>query len=273
MLFRSGSCHHEMIQQSYMSQNVNETKNPIVIRIDDVCPSMDREKFERYISEFKALGVKPLLGIIPLCRDDSINYGRMDDFWALMRQMQSDGYPIAMHGVNHVYCTQAKGLVCNRKMSEFSSLSFEEQKEKLLEGKAALENEEIYTDTFMAPGHSYDRNTLKALKAIGFEYVTDGRSAKPYVLEKIKCIPAIGPWKRHSGRGVLTICLHPSSDSDSNLKAVIDLITRNKDRVISFDLAKQIPSASYRMCRIQEKVSMLMVELVSKAIKLLRRKK
>ena len=254
-----------------MSQNTKEIKNPIIIRIDDVCPSMDRERFEKYIDEFKLLGVKPLLGIIPLCRDDSINYGQMDDFWELMRKMQSDGYPVAMHGVNHVYCTQAKGLVCNRKMSEFSSVSFEKQKEKLLQGKVALENEGIYTDTFMAPGHSYDRNTLKALKAAGFEYVTDGRSAKPYVLEGIKCIPAIGPWKRHSGRGVLTICLHPSCDSESSFNAVVNLIKRNKDRVITFDLAKQIPASPYVVCRVQEKMSIFMVEAASKAVKLLRR--
>ena len=253
-----------------MLHNKKKLTNPIIIRIDDVCPSMDRERFEKYIAEFKVLGVKPLLGIIPLCQDDSINYGQMDDFWELMRRMQNDGYPIAMHGVNHVYCAQAKGLVCNRKMSEFSSLSFEEQKEKLLLGKSKLEKEGIYTDTFMAPGHSYDRNTLKALKSTGFEYITDGRSAEPYILEGIKCIPAIGPWKRHSGRGVLTICLHPSSDKDSNLKAVIDLINRDKDRIISFASAKKIPTASYVVCRIQEKISMLMVEIISKIMKLLR---
>ena len=250
----------------------NNIKNPIIIRIDDVCPSMNREKFERYISEFNALGIKPLLGIIPLCEDNSINYGHMDDFWELMREMQDEGYPIAMHGVNHVYCTQAKGLVCNRKMSEFSSLSFDEQKEKLLLGKNELEDKGIHTDTFMAPGHSYDRNTLRALKTIGFEYVTDGRSAKPYVLEGIKCIPAMGPWKRHSGRGILTICLHPSSDSESNLKSVIDLINRNNDRVMPFELAKQMHTAPYAICRIQEKTSMMIVETVSKIMKLLRRK-
>ena len=256
-----------------MLRNNKKINNPIVIRIDDVCPYMDRERFEKYIAEFQALGVKPLLGIIPLCQDESINYGQMDDFWDIMRRMQNDGYPMAMHGVYHVYCTQAKGLVCNRKMSEFSSLPFEEQKEKLLLGKSALEKEGIYTDTFMAPGHSYDRNTLKALKIIGFEYITDGRSARPYILEGIKCIPAIGPWKRHSGRGILTICLHPSMDGDSNLKAVIDLINRNKDRIMSFDSAKKIPTVSYGVCRIQEKLSMLIVETISKTMNLLRRKR
>lgn len=253
--------------------NKNKIKRPIIIRIDDVCPYMDRARFEKYILELKELGIKPLLGIIPLCEDDSIQYGDMDDFWAVIRDMQKEGYPISMHGVNHVYRTQAKGLVCNRKMSEFSSLSFDEQKDKLLQGKTALEKEGIYTDTFMAPGHSYDRNTLKALKAIGFEYVTDGRSTNPYFLEGIKCIPAIGPWKRHSGRGVLTVCLHPSSDSDSNLKAVIDLIRSNRESVISFEFAKQLPAKTYWICRIQEKVSMIAVEAISNAVKLLRRRK
>jgi len=254
-----------------MQRDEKKVKNPIIIRIDDVCPSMDLAKFEKYIAEFKELGVKPLLGIIPLCKDESINYGCIENFWEMMREMQAEGYPIAMHGVDHVYCTKAKGLVCNRKMSEFSSLFLEEQKDKLLRGKKALEREGIHTDTFMAPGHSYDRNTLKALKAVGFEYITDGRSQKPYILDGIKCIPAIGPWKLHSGKGILTVCLHPSSDNEKSLTAVIELIKNNKDRVISFNDAKQMPTGAYGLCRFQEKASMLKVETISKVMKLLGR--
>ena len=256
-----------------MLRNKSKIKNPIIIRIDDVCPTMDLEKFEKYIAEFNELGVKPLLGVIPLCEDESINYGYIDDFWTMVRKMQNEGYPIAMHGVNHVYCSREKGLVCNRKMSEFSSLSFEKQKEKLSQGKVALEKEGVFTDTFMAPGHSYDRNTLKALSAIGFKYISDGRSAKPYILEGIKCIPATGAWKLHSGMGVLTICLHPSDDSDNNLNAVIELIKKNKNRVFSFEAAKLLSAAPYGICRIQEKASMFFVEIVSMGKKLLRRKK
>jgi len=254
-----------------MEQKHKRTRNPIIIRIDDVCPYMDLAKFEKYIHAMKEFGVKPLLGIIPLCEDESINYGQIEDFWSMMRQMQDDGYPIAMHGVNHVYCTQVKGLVCDRKMSEFSSLSFEMQREKLMRGKAAIEKEGIYTDTFMAPGHSYDRNTLRALKDIGFKYITDGRSKKPYMLDGIKCIPAMAAWRLHFGGGVLTICLHPSSDTKKNFDSVMALLKKEKNKVMSFKEAKNIKNAPYFWCRDQEKVSMKTTNMLSAMLRFVKR--
>ena len=248
-------------------------RNPIIIRIDDVCPSMDLIKFDKYIKALKELGVKPLLGVIPLCEDESINYGHIDDFWTMLRQLQEDGYSIAMHGVNHVYCTRAKGLVCDRKMSEFSSLPFETQKEKLLQGKTVLEDEGIYTDTFMAPGHSYDRNTLKALKSLGFVYITDGRSKNPYVLEGIKCIPATPAWRLHLGCGVLTVCLHPSYEMEKNFNLVKELIRKNKNRIMSFEEAKNIKSRTYFWCRLQEKATMATTRIIFTAIRIVKGKK
>lgn len=255
-----------------MKQKCKEIHNPIIIRIDDVCPYMDMAKFEKYIFEFKKLGVKPLLGVIPLCEDESINYGQADDFWEMLRKMQSDGYPIAMHGVNHVYCTQEKGLVCDRKMSEFSGLSYDEQRKKLLLGQMVFEKEQIITDTFMAPGHSYDRNTLRALKSLGFEYITDGRSKYPYILEGIKCIPATPVWKLHFGGGILTICLHPSYEPEKNFNSVKKLIEENKNRIISFEEAKSIKSRSYLWCRLQEKVSMATMCMLTAIIRLVKGK-
>lgn len=249
-----------------MKQRHKRIRNPIIIRIDDVCPSMDLKKFEEYICMLSEFGVKPLLGVIPLCEDDSINYGHIDDFWTMIRRMQEDGYPIAMHGVNHVYRTQARGLVCDRKMSEFSSLPFENQNDKLLQGKTAMEKKGIYTDIFMAPGHSYDRNTLKALKNLGFEYITDGRSKYPYVLEGIKCVPATPAWRLHFGGGILTICLHPSYESEKNFNRVKNLIKKNNDRIISFEEAKNIQSRPYFWCRFQEKASMLTTRVISSVL-------
>lgn len=253
-----------------METQCKRPRNPIIIRIDDVCPSMDLEKFYKYVNALKELDVKPLLGVIPLCEDESINYGQVDDFWTMLRQMQEDGYPIAMHGVNHVYCTRAKGLVCDRKMSEFSSISLEEQKEKLLQGKNALAKEGIYTDTFMAPGHSYDRNTLKALKSLGFEYITDGRSKYPYMLEGVKCIPATPAWKLHFSGGILTICLHPSYEAETNLNLVKELLIKEKNRVISFEEAKTIKNRSYFLCRIQEKISMATTRVLTTISRLIK---
>ena len=39
----------------------------------------------------------------------------------------------------------------------------------------------IETKLFMAPGHTFDKTTLRALKALGFTHVTDGFGDLPYV--------------------------------------------------------------------------------------------
>ena len=58
--------------------------------------------------------------------------------------------------------------------SEFAGLGFEQQFAMLEKGKAILESHGIKTDIFMAPAHSYDRNTLNALQKLGFTKMTDG---------------------------------------------------------------------------------------------------
>ena len=93
--------------------------------------------------------------------------------------------------INRTVKVSSKPSSLKTKLKE-KTQNAKEQKEKLLLGKAALENEGIYTDTFMAPGHSYDRNTLKALKTIGFEYVTDGRTKESHrVSRRMPCRRAL----------------------------------------------------------------------------------
>jgi predicted deacetylase len=56
-------------------------------------------------------------------------------------------------------------------------------------GKELLRKKELATDIFMAPAHSYDKNTIKALGQLGFRYVTDGYSLFPYIIGSLKFIP------------------------------------------------------------------------------------
>lgn len=59
----------------------------------------------------------------------------------------------------------------------------------LTEGKKVLTQKGIETDIFMAPAHSYDKKTLKALKETGFNILTDGFGDLPYEWKEMKFYP------------------------------------------------------------------------------------
>lgn len=49
----------------------------------------------------------------------------------------------------------------------------------------------ISTRIFFAPAHSYDKNTVRALSANGFKYVSDGKSPMPYNWHGVTFFPVI----------------------------------------------------------------------------------
>lgn len=166
----------------------------ILVRIDDICPTMDFHQFQVAMELMDQYNVKPLLGVIPDCQDpDLLIDDSFDDYWHFIKELQNKGYTIAMHGYMHVFDNHARGIVVKRWDSEFAGHSYEIQMEKIRMGKQILESHGIYTDIFFAPGHSYDENTIKALAANGFKYMSDGLSLKPYEIHNIICIPARSP--------------------------------------------------------------------------------
>ena len=153
----------------------------IVIRMDDITPDMDRERFERFLSLLHKRGIGALLGVVPCSRDDNLHKMPEDaSFWDRMKQLEQQGHTLAMHGCYHIYTTTKGGLFPLNRLSEFAGLPYEKQNELIREGKRLLAGKNIRPEIFMAPAHSYDRNTLKALKENGFTAVTDGFGKRPY---------------------------------------------------------------------------------------------
>lgn len=182
----------------------------ILIRFDDICPTMDFAQFNRAVELMDQYNVKPLIGVIPCCKDKDLQIEEEhEDFWVYVKSLRDKGYTIAMHGYEHVFCSQHHGMVNRRIGSEFAGLSLQEQIDKLQKGKAILNSYGIETDVFFAPAHSYDRNTLKALAASGFKYMSDGKSSKAYFLEGIKCLPCrAGGAADIKGNGYYTSVFH-----------------------------------------------------------------
>lgn len=245
-------------------------KYPIVIRMDDIFPGMDEDRFLAYKTMFDRYQIKPLLGIIPDCQDSSIQTGHMPDFWRKMRELQSAGWPIAMHGCRHTYTTACRGLVCHRRLSEFAGLPQDEQYGLIVLGKSILQRNGIETDTFMAPGHSYDRNTLRALRNAGFRTVTDGRSRMPYILDGIQCIPAASAYRLHLS-GLLTVCVHCCAETRRDFDRLEAFIQSRRDDIISFEQARALPCQPYWISRIEEVADMGCVDTISRLAGLLKK--
>ena len=157
-----------------------------MIRLDDITPDMDWERFNRVKQILDKYQIRPLIGVVPDNKDENLHKGdNKEDFWNTIRALQSDGWAVAQHGTYHCYETQNAGILRINPFSEFAGLSYEEQLRKVQDGRRILEQNGIVTDIFMAPGHTYDNNTLKALYECGFRVITDGLFHKPYYDKKI----------------------------------------------------------------------------------------
>lgn len=165
-------------------------KKHILIRFDDICPTMDHTQWNIADEILKEHNVKPLLGVIPECKDPDLMIDpEKIDFWKWLKHLQDIGYTIAMHGCYHLYVTDKRGLVNESRHSEFAGLPYEEQYKMIVYGRNILRAHGIITDIFFAPAHSYDKNTLKALSDAGFRYMSDGRSNRPYRVGGLICLP------------------------------------------------------------------------------------
>ncbi len=210
-------------------------KTECMIRLDDITPDMNWERFYRAKEIFDQYKIRPLIGVVPDNKDKTLHKEESkEEFWGIIRALQSEGWAVAQHGTFHCYETKDSGILRINPFSEFAGLSYEEQLQKLQAGKQILEENGIRTDIFMAPGHTYDNNTIKALKECGFSVITDGLSSKPYLEDGILCIPCrLRGFKRPDG--IDTVCLHTNLMDEQDMVELEAFCKTNQDVMVSFD--------------------------------------
>jgi predicted deacetylase len=204
-------------------------------RFDDVHPAMDWAKFESVRDMMIEFGVKPLIAVVPACRDVELgkNSARRD-FWEQIAALQHRGWSIGMHGYQHVPATRDGGLLRVSTKSEFAGLPYAEQLQKIQNSLECFSEHGVNVSCFVAPFHSYDRNTLAALKAVGIRVVSDGFALLPYHDDGILFVPQLTEWPRRFGIGIHTFCLHPDHLSSGQLQDLRRFIIANKNEIISF---------------------------------------
>ncbi|MBD5458183.1 MAG: DUF2334 domain-containing protein [Lachnospiraceae bacterium] len=209
----------------------------IAVRMDDITPDMNWENFRFFQELFEKTGITPLLGIVPECRDEKLHCGeRRENFYEVMRELQAKGYSFAIHGCYHLYTTKKGGLFPLNNISEFAGIPYEKQKEMLAFGKTKLKEQGIDTNLFMAPAHSYDNNTLRALREIGINKVTDGFGKNPYTYKGLTFYPISFLLSRSLRQkdGVTTLVLHANTVTEADKKRYQRIFDEYGKNMISY---------------------------------------
>jgi len=228
----------------------------ISIRLDDITPDMDWGNFERFKSLLDKYNIKALLGVVPENRDPKlmINLPRRD-FWDYLKKLEDEGWTLAMHGFHHEYTTHNGGLLPLNRNSEFAGLPFARQDSMIRSGKILLEKNGITTDIFMAPSHSYDLNTLKALKKNGFTSITDGFGNGPYMWEDMIFYPI--SFKRSQTlkskeEGCVTFVVHTNTMTEKDFENYEKLFA-SREFISYSEMMKIRPTYATNLSRFKEK--------------------
>ena len=198
-----------------------------IIRLDDACEKMDVEKWDRMEKLLDKYKVKPLVGVIPHCEDPMMDKYEFDaEFWKKVEIWKNKGWTIAMHGYNHVYGTPCGGMNPVNKRSEFAGLSYEEQAEKIERGWEILIDYGFHPEVFFAPSHTFDENTLKALKnKTTIRVISDTIASDVYKKDDFWFIPQQSGSVRKLPLKTVTFCYHPNTMTDKSfeiLEAFLD---------------------------------------------------
>ena len=222
----------------------------ITIRMDDTTPDMDWGKFLRFKDILDKHGIKPLIGVVPDNRDFKLALNPVRaDFWSYVKELQDSGWTVAMHGLNHLYTTKEAGLFPIGGKSEFAGLPYEKQEEMVRAGKQILQDKGISTDIFMAPSHSFDSNTLKALKKNGFTTITDGFGTEPFKSHGMVFYP-ISVKRSDSLKderdGLVTFVYHANTMDEKDFAKLAELLQTGK--AVSYSEFRKLDIRNRSIC-------------------------
>ena len=136
-----------------------------LIRFDDICHTMNWvvwAEIEQILQKHK---IKPMVAIVPDNKDRGLIYSdARPDFWERARCWRDElGWTIGLHGCTHELIATKKGLIPLNDYGEFTGLSPDAQKMKISAAMKTFKNEGLLPTVWVAPAHSFDEHTLRAL--------------------------------------------------------------------------------------------------------------
>jgi len=235
-----------------------------LIRFDDICSTMNWRIWAEIESCLRAHGVKPILSIVPRNRDNKLiaDIARRD-FWERAREWQALGWSIGLHGYEHRMVTAKGGIVGINIKSEFAGVPFDAQLRQLEQAIEMFSAEGVRPEVWVAPWHSFDANTILALRKLGIGCISDGLGTRPWRdASGILWVPQ-QLWRfRRMTPGLWTVCTHHNFFSRDQLDGFLCDIAAFADRITSLDEVRRLP------CGMQGEFNRVTGELIYRALRL-----
>lgn len=202
-----------------------------IVRLDDASDYMDVEKWQRMENLLNKYNIKPLVGIIPENQDPALVgvYERDPLFWDKVNRWKEKGWELALHGCNHKYITEDGGINPVNKRSEFAGVPLEEQCSKIRTGMKIFREHGIEPRIFFAPSHTFDQNTLEALKKeSNIRIISDTVANDVYYQDGFYFIPQQSGKVRKLPFKVCTFCYHPNMMKDGDFELLGEFIAQHQ---------------------------------------------
>ena len=211
-----------------------------IFRIDDVSENMHWDNFNRLIEICNVYKIRPLIAVVPENKNkDLLKFPKCKfNFFNFIKDLQNLGWKVAMHGLNHVYYTKRKGdLLSIGGETEFTGRSLEEQTKMIAKGLKIFNDNSIAIDTFIAPNHHFDFNTIKALKKNNITKVSDGYGFYPFENSGLVFVPQLFGKLISFPFGILTSCHHINNFTNKDFELILNFIKTHHTQFIDFDEA------------------------------------
>jgi hypothetical protein len=207
-----------------------------LLRFDDLCPTMSGERFESFLAILNRYSLKPILAVVPDNQDPELKIDAPDpQFWDRMRELESAGATIAMHGYRHLCASRGKSILGLHSMTEFAGVDEQTQRQWIRAGLAILRGHHLNPRLFVAPRHGFDRATLRALVAEGLPFLSDGFATRPFTCQNVVWIPQQLWEPVNKSAGLWTICIHTNTASAALAQKLDGFLATNAERFSSFD--------------------------------------
>jgi predicted deacetylase len=207
-----------------------------LLRFDDLCPTMARERWEELLPLLDEFGIRPILAVVPDNRDRDLQVASPDPaFWDEMRRMEAAGASIALHGYRHVCGSNGRGFLRLHEMTEFAGVAEEKQREWIRAGLAILHGQGLTPKLWVAPRHGFDAATLSALRGEGITVLSDGFARVPFVRERMTWIPQQLWAPVEKAKGLWTICIHTNTAGDAPVRELDQFLRQHAGQFTSVD--------------------------------------
>lgn len=207
-----------------------------LVRVDDLCPTVDSDRWRRLSEMLGEAEIHPILAVVPENSDPELAVSAPDpNFWTEMRDWERAGATIALHGYRHTCVHAGRSLVPRHRLSEFAGVPVQQQSVWINAGLAVLRDQGLSPRLWAAPRHGLDRNTLHALREAGIGYLSDGLCRVPVRRGGVLWIPQQLWAPAIRTKGVWTICLHPNTMNDRDFFELRAFLTARRLQFTSFD--------------------------------------